>query len=592
MKKRNLLLGTLLLLASCNDNTIVTEANDPVTGSEEDTVQVTEEEPITPETKVLYNFDDITTGKTGFSSLTDGLGGSVISFSTSDGVGVAHYTLDQAESPYDPFVKLAVSPNDSDSYDVSQFEGISYRYRGKGHIFFFEVAEVVDYAHFKYELPYSFDWDTVKIHFENDLKQISWGEQIPFSAENLLTLSWGVLGATGDTGTFQIDDVTLLKTVEREPLYDMEIKEPEIPELLPVTAGTITNPNQEKVLKYLNKGVCLASWMETVEPFSSFKYDADRIRKFAAQGFKGIRFPIDLDKWVIDKDDVIAGTEPFTLDPEIFMILDSMLLWTEQNGLSLTIDYHQYDGSLNRLSVSDPGYRAMAANCWKAVAQYYNDNRREDLFYELTNEPGIYEDVDNDEWEILAQEMLDSIRSIDAERPVIYGVSRWYTIDVLITTPLFAPDDENLIYAFHFYEPFIFTHQAADWASLGSTGGVPYPYSKEKWSTEYYDFGVTFATPSWYKNEFQNYYKNGNKNAMMNDLIPVRNWAVENNVAVICNEFGAYELRSDPESLKNYFIDAVAIFEELNIPWATWFGTFDENNELIPGIAGPLGLTE
>ena len=38
-------------------------------------------------------------------------------------------------------------------------------------------------------------------------------------------------------------------------------------------------------------------------------------------------------------------------------------------------------------------------------------------------------------------------------------------------------DDPNIIYTFHYYDPFIFTHQGATWSAKGlpELKGVPFP---------------------------------------------------------------------------------------------------------------------
>ncbi|KMQ51939.1 Endo-1,4-beta-glucanase [Chitinispirillum alkaliphilum] len=522
-------------------------------------------------------------------------GGSVVNYAESiingKTVGKVEYVLDKKEYQWDPYVTLSLRPN-TPLYDASEFDGIMYRYKGDAHVFIAETDLVTDWAHHEFKVPSSSDWKTVQISFNRDLNQPNWGKQIPFPPKRISGFAWRVNGKTGDSGSFMVEYFYLKKQIPFTPRNDMKILEPEIPDLIEVSTKSITNPLHEKAKRYLTKGVNLTNWLEVDVPFTGeYVYDGARIDKFASQGFKGIRLPIDLDKWVINRDDVIAGTEPFTLDSTLFEIIDSLLLWTNRNNMSLTIDYHQYDGSLNRNTVIDPGYRAMAANCWKAVAYFCATIDRDDIFFELTNEPGIYDDVPNDQWRILAQEMLDSIRKVNTRHTVIYGESRWYDIEVLVQNTPFAPDDGNIIYAFHFYEPFIFTHQGASWAEgLEHSKNTHFPYSKDSWSTELSHFGISDAAPQWVKSQFQEYYRHGNKNAMMNKIIPAKNWAIEHNVAIICNEFGAYQVQADQNSLVNYFTAIIDIFSELDIPWAVWFGTFDNNNDLLPGMEQALRL--
>lgn len=42
--------------------------------------------------------------------------------------------------------------------------------------------------------------------------------------------------------------------------------------------------------------------------------------------------------------------------------------------------------------------------------------------------------------------------------------------------------DKNLIYTYHFYEPFLFTHQGANWTDkiTASLKDIPFPYNKDR----------------------------------------------------------------------------------------------------------------
>ncbi|MGM0462045.1 MAG: glycoside hydrolase family 5 protein [Fibrobacterota bacterium] len=505
----------------------------------------------------------------------------------------AHWILEKGEWQWDPYFNWSIELPSNNDVNPEEWAGISYRYRGNEHTFMAEMESISDYAFHQKRLPASQEWREVYIAFDTDLVQPSWGVPVDFEPADLFRFSWRYTGTSGDTGNVSIDDVRFVDSIPARPRqYDMSVQPADIPARTSPDSGEITHPLQKRALKYLDKGVNLSSWLETTDPFDGFRYDEERMQELAEMGFLGIRLPIDLDKWVINRDSVARGTAPFAIDDELFMILDSFDIWTQRHDLSLTIDYHQYDKSLNEKTVTDPGYRAMVAQLWKAVAAHFSDNRREDLFFELTNEPGIHDPIPNDEWRVLAEEMRDSIRSVDAERPLLYGDSRWYNVEELIQEEPFAPHDPNIIYVFHFYEPFIFTHLGADWSGLFGSRNVTFPYDSSSWNTEFSYFGIGETTADWIKDAFRNYYSMGNEAAMYNNALLARNWAVRHNVPLICNEFGAYDKSTDVESRRAYFQAATSVFNDLDVPWQVWFGTFDDSGQLLPGMAEALGLRE
>ena len=83
--------------------------------------------------------------------------------------------------------------------------------------------------------------------------------------------------------------------------------------------------------------------------------------------------------------------------------------WTREYKMSLTIDYHEYDNSYNATSASNKRYQVMMAEVWKAVAAHFASNEREDIFYELLNEPDMSEGkVTAAQWTEAAQGIIDS----------------------------------------------------------------------------------------------------------------------------------------------------------------------------------------
>jgi len=202
-------------------------------------------------------------------------------------------------------------------------------------------------------------------------------------------------------------------------------------------------------------------------------------------------------------------------------------------------------------------------------------------------------------WHAAAQEDIDSIRTVDTKHTIIFGDAQWYSISLLAKSTPFA--DNNIIYAIHTYEPFVFTHQSANWTDLKTVKNLMFPYDKEKWSEYSADFGVTKAVPKNYKNSILNYYRIGNKEYILKTILPAKEWAVKNNVPIIINEFGAYNLKTDKQSVLNYMTAMREIGDTLQIPLTHWgytggFALFEsegaspKGTKLIEGMKEAFGL--
>jgi licheninase len=507
------------------------------------------------------------------------------------------YTLDKGEYAYEPYVGWGVQLTEDDAN--GRFGGLTYWYKGGAHEVHVEVSDVKDYDVHLAKVAASSTWKQAVIRFK-DLVQGGWGEEVPFDAKHITAISFQAKGNKSKviSDSLFIDNIYLQDTSEvAKDQPDMEIKDPLIPEVSFTEAEiTVTNPLQAKAMKYLNKGVNFTNWLENADgKFKSFEFGEKDIQILAENGFKSIRLPIDLDLYATNRDAFIKGTDTELLfdDDTLFMVLDSFVEWTGKHNMSLVIDYHEYDNSYNLTSSKDENYIKMMAEVWKHVAAHYAENTREDLFFELLNEPDMTNGkVTSALWTNAAQAMIDAIRTVDTKHTILFGDAQWYSIALLAKRTPFT--DDNIIYVIHTYEPFAFTHQGGSWTDYATIKNIPFPYDPAKWSTVSGDFGVTASTKAYVKTAIKNYYKTGSKEAIMAEILKAKKWAATNNVPVIINEFGALNLRSTAESRINYLTAMREICDTLQIPWTHWgyTGNFSviENGKLIEGLDKALGL--
>ncbi len=499
------------------------------------------------------------------------------------------YTLDQGDWAYEPYVGWGVNMGSaaSSAFDASEFDGISYVFKGSAHLVLVQIFDVTDYDDYLVSVPAAADWTSVSLPFTN-FAQSGWGVSVPLNLDNIQNIGWQIKGATGDTGEFVMDNVGLLGAgTVPEPEPDLDINEPNPPEEQTIDSIAIENPLQDLALASLSKGYNLTNWLEE-GMFTSYEYDETTINNLAQAGFEALRLPIDLDQYIANRDDYFAGNADFSIDPLLFEILDNFEQWTAAAGLSLTIDYHQYDESFN---MEEPLYTDAIIALWTAVAEHFADNERKDIFYELLNEPeqsGGVSSVSQADWTAFAEQLIEGIRSADTTHTIIFGDVNWYGISQLTRRTPF--DDDNIIYAFHFYEPFIFTHQGAGWAGLGPAREIPYPYAQDRWSEYSADFGFNSTMDGWLFSQLRSYYTTGNKTWIRNQIIKAKQWAVDNNVPVICNEFGAYDGTSLKGDRIRYYTDLIDIFEELEIPWQHWFMVMDDEGVVDPELLTAFGL--
>src|SRR6478735_3250582 len=495
------------------------------------------------------------------------------------------YTFSLGTSKIDPYVGFAASVgSEAEPCDLTNYTGISYTYQGGAHRVQLQLTDVIDYDDFGLNLPASPGWKTVNIPFAT-FAQEGWGKKAVFDLGHVKNIAFAIKGADGASGTLAIDHVLLTQTTGATT-PDMTIRAPAPPADATLESIEIANPLQAKAMQYLTHGYNLTNWLEQVR-FTGFTYDESFVQRLAAAGFRSLRLPVDFDLYVASTSGT-GDSLAITVSDDLWKVLDSFDTWTRTHGLSLTIDYHQY-GTLPDVANADSVQTAVLL--WGQVAKHFAQSPREDLFFELMNEPELSfagTDPTQAQWGAIAERMVTAIRAEDAVHSLIFGDVEWYGIDKLVSRQPLA--DKNVIYAFHDYEPYIFTHQGASWANLGSVHELPYPYDPARWSEYYAGLGFNSSMEPWVLSSLKSYYRDGSRSAIRNHILSAKRWAVTNNVPVICNEFGAYDGTSALADRARYYHDIVGVFEELQIPWQQWFMIMAADGSVIPEYREALQL--
>jgi endoglucanase len=278
----------------------------------------------------------------------------------------------------------------------------------------------------------------------------------------------------------------------------------------------------------------------------------------AKAGFNTVRIPICFGAWASLK-------RPYQWEnTQGLEFADQFVKWALSNNLNAVVDLHhtEFDGKIDGAATTE-----RIVWLWQQIAERYKNTDPEKVFFELRNEP---HDIKPDVWRHQAEEIIKAVRTIAPNHTLIVGFHDWNSRQALIDSKPFA--DGNLIYTFHYYDPFVFTHQGATWAGEGlpDLKYVPFPGSRR-------DVTVPdSARGKWVEDLINNYEQDSQADKMFADLKAAKNWSDQNNVPIFLGEFGSYSKNPTMEDRCRHAAVVYSALGKLKIPnaWWEWDGGF------------------
>jgi len=313
---------------------------------------------------------------------------------------------------------------------------------------------------------------------------------------------------------------------------------------------------------------------------------ADDIALIARLGFDHVRLSVDPDpltQWQRGMGD----------GPAFMTELDRVVKTIVDDHLAVIVDIHpesKYKAPLRQGTQPVQQFTSL----WRALAAHYASTDPEHVYFEIMNEP---EQDDPYRWQGIESVVAAAIREAAPRHTIIVAGAHWSGLEDLLALEPIALD--NVVYTFHDYEPFPFTHQGATWTTpdVQPLRAIPYPSNPEA-ITPKLDEESTLSSQF-----FLNQYGLARWDAFRveNTIEFAAKWGKLHNVPVYCGEFGVLRYYAPPEMRAQWLHDMRVALEKNNIGWAMWdyqtnFGvvTKKDGGPAVPDqeIVKALGLNE
>jgi aryl-phospho-beta-D-glucosidase BglC (GH1 family) len=340
--------------------------------------------------------------------------------------------------------------------------------------------------------------------------------------------------------------------------------------------------------QHLSRGINTSLWFAQ----SPGRYTVERLRNFTTTddivlihqlGFDHIRLSID--------PEPLVGWQRNSAEGAQFMAeLDRVVGAALEQKLAVVIDLHPESRYKQQL-LQGSGPVERFGSLWQSVAKHFAGLDPNMVFFEIMNEP---EQPDPYRWQGIESFVAGQIRAVAPQHTIIAGGAKWSGLDDLMLLEPIGYD--NVIYTFHDYEPFAFTHQGATWtdSAVQPLRGVPYPSTPENVAAN------MLQEPTLAGQLFVQQYGLARWDAQRVDATIgfAERWSKAHHAPVYCGEFGVHRPYADGAMRAQWLRDMRVAFERHHIGWAMWdyqdsFGVVTKKNGTTTpdaAIVDALGL--
>lgn len=339
----------------------------------------------------------------------------------------------------------------------------------------------------------------------------------------------------------------------------------------------------------------------------------DELRTLRRTGFDFVRLAVDPGPFL-----QFQGSHRDALD-DILMDRVRLILAA---GLSVVVDFHPSD--------LHPDYTARALTAGLDTAAFRDYLRMlertaglldrlhsKKVALELMNEPPVHASA----WQPMLQAAYAAVRHRSIDLPlVIEGGDEASAAALLAMRTTAFAEDTAVLFSFHYYDPYQFTHQGASWNDARYLADVPYPALARAAADSLEATAAAIGESNLAGNQKSTAYRDAQRrlesyrrsgfdsNAIAKCFEQVANWARSQGVTrdrVMLGEFGARktDLQSSGSRAAEraqWFHDVREQAEAYGFGWAVWAyrggGGFalargEMSDDIEPDIAQALGLT-